>query len=81
MLETSGIVKGEPNAMFRIGYPGPQSQNIKKIGDWAGEHGNYHTWCEDPQSGKIYDPTPMPSASAGSLFFRSQKSPNTLVRK
>ena len=63
MLETSGIVNGEPNAMFRIGYPGPLYQKMKKMGDWTGERGNYHAWCEDPQSGKIYDPTPMRSVA------------------
>ena len=61
MLEISGIVEGEPTGMFRIGFPGPQNQTMKNIGDWDTKRGNYHTWLEDPITHKIYDPTPMPS--------------------
>jgi hypothetical protein len=60
-MDISGIVKGEPEGMFRIGYPGPKHQKIKKIDDWVIERSNYHTWLEDPETGKIYDPTPMDS--------------------
>jgi hypothetical protein len=61
MDEISGIVGGTPIGMFRIGFPGPRGQTIKKIGDWDIKRGNYHTWLEDPVLHKIYDPTPMPS--------------------
>ena len=60
-MNISGIVKGEPKGMFRIGYPGPKHQTLKKFGDWSTDRGNYHTWLEDEESGKIYDPTPMNS--------------------
>tara|TARA_Y100000389_G_scaffold192365_1_gene219726 strand:- start:380 stop:889 length:510 start_codon:yes stop_codon:yes gene_type:complete len=59
-MNISGIVKGEPKGMFRIGYPGPKHQKIKKLGEWTTSKGNYHTWLEDSE-GNIYDPTPMNS--------------------
>ena len=34
-MDISGIVKGDPEGMFRIGYPGPKHQKIKKIDDWV----------------------------------------------
>ena len=59
-MNVSGIVKGEPKGVFRIGYPGPKHQKFKKLDDWTIERGNYHTWLEDTE-GNIYDPTPMNS--------------------
>jgi hypothetical protein len=61
MEEISGIVEGEPTGMFRAGYPGPNEQTMKQIGDWGKQRNNYHTWLTDPITHKIYDPTPMPS--------------------
>ena len=59
-MDISGIVKGEPKGVFRIGYPGPKYQKFKKLDDWVIERGNYHAWLEDCE-GTIYDPTPMNS--------------------